>query len=148
MTMFAIDTNILIYAHNQDSALHNQASAFLERLMNEYDDEGNLEICLPAQVLMEFMNVITRENLGKPLPLADAITIVQDYINSGIKIIHQQETQLKSCIDILKAVKSRKKIFDVALAATLKDNNIEGIYTVNTADFKDFNFLHVQNPFE
>jgi len=34
----------------------------------------------------------------------------------------------------------------VAIAATLKVNGVEGLYTVNVDDFKDFPFLHVENP--
>lgn len=146
--MYAIDTNILIYAHNKDSVFHNDASAFVERLMNEHDEEGNLSICVPSQVLTEFINVITRQDLEKPLSLSEAIELVEEYINSDIRIIHQRESQINTLIDLLRSTKSRKKIFDVALVATLKDNNIEGIYTVNTSDFKDFDFLKVKNPFE
>jgi hypothetical protein len=42
--------------------------------------------------------------------------------------------------------KTRKKIFYVALAATLKDHNITGFYTVNVDDFREFDFLEVINP--
>ena len=37
-------------------------------------------------------------------------------------------------------------MFDVALAATLKDHAITGLYTVNTADFEGFEWLTVINP--
>jgi len=30
--------------------------------------------------------------------------------------------------------------------ATLKDNNVDGLYTVNVDDFKEFGFLRIQNP--
>jgi len=43
-------------------------------------------------------------------------------------------------------VTTRKKVFDVALAATLKDNDISGLYTVNVDDFKGFDFLTIVNP--
>jgi len=36
--------------------------------------------------------------------------------------------------------------FDLFLAATLKDNGIEGLYTLNDDDFKDFDFLKIVNP--
>ena len=49
--MFAIDTNLLVYAHNQDSAFNEQAIAFLEKVMNERDEEGNPSVCIPSQVL-------------------------------------------------------------------------------------------------
>ncbi len=37
-------------------------------------------------------------------------------------------------------------IFDIALVATLKDNDISGLYTVNVHDFDGFDFLEVVNP--
>jgi hypothetical protein len=71
-----------------------------------------------------------------------------------VKFIHSQhraialpqQTQLKTLIDLLKSVTTRKKIFDVALVATLKDHGIPGLYTVNTKDFEEFTFLDVKNP--
>jgi len=41
MSLFAIDTNLLVYAHNRDSEFNEEASAFLEKVMNEQDEEGN-----------------------------------------------------------------------------------------------------------
>ncbi|MBC8180603.1 hypothetical protein H8E88_05710 [candidate division KSB1 bacterium] len=67
-------------------------------------------------------------------------------INTGVMIIYQHETQLQTFLNLLSSVTTRKKVFDVALVATLKDNNIKGIYTVNVADFKEFEFLEIRNP--
>jgi len=144
--MFAIDTNILVYAHNVDSEYNQKASAFLERVLNERDEEENLTICTPAQVLLEFVNVITRQNLEKPLSLFDAIKAVRELMETGIKIIYHQDTQIQTFLELLESVTTRKKVFDVALAATLKDNEISGLYTVNVTDFEDFEFLEVVNP--
>ena len=146
--MFLIDTNILVYAHNKDSLFNEKASTFLEKVMNERDKEGKLSVCITAQVLMEFINVITRQVLENPLSLQEAINVVQDYIETGIKIINQRETQIQTFLDLLGSISTRKKVFDVALVATLKDNNIAGIYTVNVADFDEFDFLKVINPLQ
>jgi hypothetical protein len=144
--VFSIDTNLLVYAHNEDSEFNKQATSFLEKTLNERDNDGNMPICLTAQVLMEFVNVITRQNLEKPLPLTEAIRVIDDYLKSGIKIINQKETQIRTFLDLLSSVTTRKKVFDIALAATLKDHGISGIYTANVADFKEFEFLEVVNP--
>ena len=45
--MFAIDTNILVYAHNKDSEFNEKATLFLEKVMNDRDEEGNLSVCIP-----------------------------------------------------------------------------------------------------
>ena len=146
--MFSIDTNILVYAHNTDSEYNERATAFLEKVLNARDEEGNFTVCLTAQVLMEFLNVITRQNLEKPLSLPEAIQVTNDYLETGIKVINQRETQIRTFLDLLSSVTTRKKIFDIALVATLKDHGISGIYTLNVADFKEFDFLKVVNPLE
>jgi len=146
--MFSIDTNILVYAHNTDSEYNERATAFLEKVLNERDEEGNFTVCLTAQVLMEFMNVITRQNLEKPLSISEAIQVTNDYLETGIKVINQRETQIRTFLDLLSSVTTRKKVFDIALVATLKDHGISGIYTLNVTDFKEFDFLKVVNPLD
>lgn len=146
--MFLIDTNLLIYAHNQDSPFHEKASAFMEKALNAKDEEGNLGVCLSTQILMEFVNAITRHTLERPLSISKAIEVVNDYFDTGITVINQKETQLQTFLELLGTVTTRKKIFDIAIAATLKDNDINGLYTVNEADFKEFDFLTVINPLE
>ena len=144
--MYALDTNILVYAHNIDSGFNEKACSFLEEQMNNRDYYGQLPICIPSQVFMEFINVITRQNVKNSLSLKEAISIVKDYIDSGIRIINPKESQVSTLLSLLEKVTTRKKVFDVSLVATLKDNNIKGIYTVNVKDFIEFDFLKVENP--
>ncbi len=144
--MVALDTNLLVYAHNTASSFHAQAKAFVEKIMNEHDAEGQLRVCIPAQVLMEFLNVITWQRLESPLPLADATQIVQDYLDTGVAVLYPKPTQLSTLLNLLKDTTTRNKVFDVALAATLKDHGVSELYTVNTRDFDEFTFLKVLNP--
>jgi hypothetical protein len=76
MKWFAIDTNLLVYSHQLEAKYHQSAKAWLERIMNERDEQGNLSVCLPAQVLMEFVNVITWQQLKQPLSLSEAKRVV------------------------------------------------------------------------
>jgi predicted nucleic acid-binding protein len=146
--MFAIDTNILVYAHNIDSPLYKKAKIFVENVVEHaHEVNGYRIVGIPLQVCAEFINVVTREAVGKPLSLKEAIGVIKEYTQYlEIPILFPQETQLRTFLSLLEETTSRKKVFDVALAATLKDNKIEGIYTVNVDDFKDFDFLKVENP--
>ncbi len=144
--MFAIDTNLLIYAHNEDAEFHEQSVRFIERVFNEYNPDGQLSICLSTQVISEFMNVMTRQTLRNPLAIKEAIRIIQDYLDTGVQVLAHKETQVQTFFTLLQTVTTRKKMFDVALAATLKDHAITGLYTVNTADFEGFEWLTVINP--
>jgi predicted nucleic acid-binding protein len=89
--MFALDTNILVYAHNLDSSHYQKAKSFLESIM--------------------------------------------------ARVNGTEKTAIQTFLSLLETTTTRKKVFDVALAATLKDNGVEGLYTVNVDDFKDFPFL-------
>jgi len=144
--MYALDTNILVYAHNTGAKRHTEAKKFVQQVMNQRDKDGNLTVCKPSQVLIEFMNVITWSRLEAPLPLQDAIQVVKDYLATGVTILHPLPTQLDTLLKLLKNETSRKKVFDIALVAILKDHKITGIYTVNTKDFKHYSFLDVKNP--
>ncbi|WP_198146068.1 hypothetical protein [Desulfonatronovibrio magnus] len=89
---------------------------------------------------------MTRHTLQNPLSIGDASRIVQDYLDTGVRVLAHKETQIQTFFTLLQTVTTRKKMFDVALAATLKDHGINGLYTVNTADFEGFDWLIVINP--
>lgn len=144
--LFAIDTNLLVYAHNSDSEFHQKAVQFIERMFNEYDADGQLTVCLSTQVLTEFINVMTRQTLQNPLSIQEAAAVVQDYLDTGVLVLSHKETQMQTFLTLLKTVTTRRKMFDVVLAATLKDHGVSGLYTVNTADFEGFEWLKVINP--
>ncbi len=144
--MFALDTNLLVYAHNTGSTFHAKASAFIKKIVAERDENGLHVIGVSAQVYAEFINVITRQTIEKPLPLAEAVAVIEKYVKAGIPIIHAQPTQLDTFLELAKSVTTRKKTFDIFMAATLKDDDIDGLYTVNTSDFQGFTFLKVVNP--
>lgn len=72
--------------------------------------------------------------------------MVEKYLKAGTSTIQAQSTQKHTFLDLAKSMTTRKKTFTLFLAATLKDNGIDRLYTVNVDDFKDFAFLQVANP--
>ncbi len=146
--IFALDTNILVYAHNSDSPYYQKAEEFMERVVKESGDiNGHRIVGIPLQVCAEFINVITRKTIEQPISLAEAVDMIREYTETlEIPVIYPQSTQLRTFLNLLETTTTRKKVFDVALAATLKDNNVAGLYTVNVDDFKDFTFLQIENP--
>jgi predicted nucleic acid-binding protein len=42
--MFAVDTNILVYAHNSGASKHEAAKAFLQKAMNTKNENGKLSV--------------------------------------------------------------------------------------------------------
>ncbi len=148
--MFAIDTNILVYAHNLDSPRYQEAADFVERVIRQSGERnGHHIVGIPLQVCVEFVNVITRKTIEHSISLSEAVEIIRDYAEVvQAPIIFPKPTQLQTLLGLLEITTTRKKVFDVALAATLKDNRVEGLYTVNVDDFKGFDFLQVINPLD
>ena len=67
-----IDTNILVYAHDQSSGEKTSGCARLNRGIWK---TGNG--CLSVQVLQEFYVTVTRK-VSRPLPIEEAAEIVRD----------------------------------------------------------------------
>lgn len=51
--MFALDTNILVYAHNLDSSRYQKAKGFLESIMANVNGTEKTAIGIPSQVWTE-----------------------------------------------------------------------------------------------
>lgn len=142
---FAIDANILVYAYDDLSPFHEQAKKFLIEKVNTKIN-GKPSICICYQTCTEFIYSSTYAKLQNPLTLDQAQFIINELIKHKVEIIYQKPTQLKTFFEIFNQRPSRKRLYDISLIATLKDNGIDGIYTVNTKDFQDYSFLTVVNP--
>ena len=101
--MFALDTNILVYAHNTGSTFHAKASAFVKKIVAERNEDGEHVIGISAQVYAEFINVSTRQTIEKPLSLNEAVAVIEKYVKSGVPIIHVKTTQLLTFLELAKS---------------------------------------------
>lgn len=134
-----IDTNILIYAINEDSSKHEQAKAFLK------ENKDSLEIT--HQNVLESLRVLTHPKYSKVMKLEDATEAVFLIVNS-CRLITPTIHTIYIFFDLitLYALKS-DQVFDAYLAATALSNNVDTIATDNEKDFKKFANLKVINPF-
>lgn len=107
---------------------------------------GRIASAYPRRFMPSLSMSSRDKRLKKPLSLAEAVAVIEKYIKAGAPIIHAQTTQLFTFLELANSSTSRKKTFDLFLAATMKDNGIEGLYTINTADFQNFTFLKAVNP--
>ncbi|XOF33517.1 MAG: hypothetical protein ACL93V_16195 [Candidatus Electrothrix sp. YB6] len=58
----------------------------------------------------------------------EAADVVQDYLDTGVLVLSHKYTQLqKTFTTLLKTFTTRGKMFDVVLAATLKDHEVAGL---------------------
>lgn len=76
--MIAVDTNILVYAHREDSAWHQPACERVTELA-----EGGSPWALPWQCVHEFLAVVTHPRIFRPpTPLKQAILQLESWFDS------------------------------------------------------------------
>lgn len=143
LTASLIDTNILVYANNEDSPYHMVSKNLVETLLN------NGEMVLAIQNLAEFYAIITDgKRVEHPLSPTKAKELLEFYINNEcITIIHPTSQTPRTIANLIEKHKpSAQTIFDYLLAATMLDNGINQIYTSDTKHYKECDFLTVINP--
>ena len=143
--MISCDTNILLYAYNKSSNLHEKARGFLE----SYKKNSDFVIC--ELVLLE-LYVLLRNPvvIRNPLSSLEAVAICKAYRrNHYWRIIDYRGGLMNKIWDTAsKKNFPRRAIFDVRLAFSLQAHGVSLFATRNVKDFKDFGFESVWNPLE
>lgn len=140
-----VDTNVLVYAHNQDSPFFARSKSLIEELLNA---DG---FCVTSLILFEFFSIITDgRKIKSPLPPEIALEILEDIIDSD-KIDIQMTMDdpgffvwLKDYIHITK----RYQIYDASIAFSMHQKKVTVLYTNNVKDFKDFEHISAVSPFK
>lgn len=142
--MFAVDTNILIYAHFDGYSQHAKARAFCETLLSGDDDW-----CIGWQVVYEYVRITTHPSIHKvPLTLEQALSGLAPYLTSerGHILIHSaQHAPVLQAVAATVPTARGNFIHDVHYAALLREHGVSRIYTADS-DFEKFGFLEVVNP--
>lgn len=139
-----IDTNILIYAINQDAPQHRKAAAFLEKTLN-----GNDSWCLTWVNIYEFLRLITDPRiLSKPLSSHDAIEETRKFLeHPRLQVLVETERHAEALRKSIAISGIVRGIFfhDCHIAALLWEHDVRRIATADT-DFRKFPFLEVLDP--
>ncbi len=127
-----IDANVLVYAANLDAPEH--ASALALRVRAE---RGDVDAVLAAQTLYEFMAVVTNASvMTKPLRPEDARREAAR-LAEIFTIIHPGPRNHTITLELLARTRiTGRRIFDVALAATMIENGVAQIYTFDRGFWK------------
>lgn len=143
--MFAVDTNILIYAHFDRYPQHRKARAFCERLLSATVDDW----CLGWQVVYEYVRITTHPSIhNTPLTLEHALADLEPYLSAdhGHVLTHTEQHRpvLEAVASAVPAARGNF-IHDVHYAALLREHGVSRIYTADS-DFQKFGFLDVVDP--
>lgn len=134
--MIYIDTNILMYANNEESIFYESSRA----LLREFLPGG--EACISQLVLNEFYAIITdSRKISLAWSADDAVKYIQEL--SLLAVIHPVNDEIYN-----QAIKSaseynitRYGIYDHLIACSMKHYGIKRIITANKKDFEKYDYI-------
>lgn len=139
-----IDTNILVYAHFQDSSHYRSAYDLLER-----GREIDAELYVTPQVIAEFYAVVTHpKRVSNPFTAAEAVAAIEQVLSlPGISLLHPSSNVVERWLQLARDHSIiGNNIFDVQLIATMLSRDVRRIYTFDESDFRVFSEIEVLQP--
>lgn len=140
--VLSIDTNVLLYAQNQDCPENKAAAAFLV----ECADRTDVAVC--ELVLMELYQLLRNPSvLMRPLDGAEAAEVCQTFRRNPRWAVIENAPVMND-VWVLAATPgiARRRLFDARLALTLRHHGVDEFATRNINDFSDFGFSRVWDP--
>jgi len=141
--VIALDTNILVYAHRQDSPFHAAAARCVEALAT-----GQATWGIPWHCLHEFLAVVTHPRIyAPPTPLARARDQVDAWLESpSLTVLAESADHWPTLRALL--VQGRiagPQVHDARIAALCKQHGVRELWSADR-DFSRFPALSVVNP--
>lgn len=138
--MLAVDTNILIYAHREETELHQPAAAWLVTLA-----QGVQRWALPIFCVAEFVRVVTHERVfDRPSTIADAAMFIEGLTDAPTcEILQPGPEFLQQFFSTARENQATGNlIFDAQIAALCAEHGVSEILT-NDNDFWRFKDVRV-----
>ncbi len=141
--MIAVDSNLLVYAHREDTSWHNAAYARIVELA-----EGSAAWAIPWPCIHEFLSIVTHPRIyAPPTPLEKAIDQVEAWLESpNLVLLSESEDywhQLRSTLQVGRV--SGPQVHDARIAALCQQHGVSELWTIDR-DFSRFPGLTIRNP--
>lgn len=141
--MIAIDTNILVYAHREDSPFHAAAGACVAACA-----EGRSAWSIPWPCLHEFFAITTHPRIyAPPTPAARAIDQIDAWLESPSLVLLAETGQHWPALRALigSARISGPAVHDARIAALCQQHGVRELWSADR-DFGRYAGLRVVNP--
>ncbi|MEL6247707.1 MAG: TA system VapC family ribonuclease toxin [Cyanobacteria bacterium J06648_16] len=141
--MIAVDTNILVYAHREDSEWHVAADQCLTELA-----ESSSPWFIPWPCIHEFLAIVTHPRIyDLPTPLEDAVEQVNCWMESPtLSLLGEGPGYWKTLKAILNNGRVRgPQMHDARIAALCQCHGVTQLWTADR-DFNRFRELATTNP--
>ena len=137
---WVIDSNLLIYGLDKNSSFYNETYELFKMVR-----EGQIQPVIAQQNIIEVIQAFVK---GYKYPVASIIRPLSGLITElGITIITPFSITYQRFLNLIIINSHARDIFDYYLAATMLDNGINRILTVNTKDFSKIPGITAVNPF-
>ncbi|HET8648154.1 MAG TPA: TA system VapC family ribonuclease toxin [Vicinamibacteria bacterium] len=141
--MIAIDTNVLVYAHREDSPWHERAYESIARLA-----EGRAPWAIPWPCLHEFLAIVTHPRIyAPPTPLDQAIDQVEAWSEAPALVLLGEGADYWPALR--RALEAGRitggQVHDARVAALCAYHGVRELWTADR-DFGRFPGLTVRNP--
>jgi hypothetical protein len=141
--VIAVDTNILVYAHREDSPFHDAAYRRLASLA-----EGAASWAIPWPCLHEFLAIVTHPRIyAPPTPLSTALAQVDAWIESPSLVLLAESTShwltLRNLLTTGRI--AGPMVHDARVAALCRQHGVRELWSADR-DFGRFSGLLVKNP--
>ena len=142
--MIAVDTNILVYSHREDSAFHEPASEVVRSLA-----ESDAPWAIPWAAVHEFLAVVTHPAIySPPTPVEDALEQAKRWLESPSLTLIGETGKLyfRYLQHVLGTSRVRgARVHDARIAAVCLAHGVDELWS-SDRDFSRFPGLTVRNP--
>lgn len=141
--MIAVDTNILVYAHREDSPWHEAAAAWLTGVA-----EGPEPWAIPWPCLHEFLAIVTHPRIYRPATPGDrAVDQVDAWLEApALVLLGEGDGYWPVVRELVRAGGALGgQIHDARVAALCRHHGVSALCTADR-DFSRFPELAVRNP--
>jgi len=142
MAKILIDTNILLYAIDSQSKFYQSSFNLFQKI-----EGGEFDACISERSLYEMAAVLTSPAFSSKVNM-DQIKEYLQYLTSELFTILYTNPQITATTwRLFLNLPSRKnRIYDLVLASTAIENEVEIIYTKNVKDFEDVKEIKIIDP--
>ena len=141
--MIAVDSNLLIYSHREDSKFHVAAKELVDSLRHQ-----SAPWAIPWPCVHEFIGIVTHTNIYRPpTSLNQALAAVDAWLASGnLHLLSESPGYFDKLRELALAAKlSGPRIHDARVAALCLHHGVRELWTADR-DFSMFPKLKTRNP--
>ena len=141
--MIAVDTNILVYAHREDSPFHDAAAKRIAELA-----AGRPAWSIPWPCIHEFLAIVTHPRIyAPPTPLPRALDQVDAWLEArNLVLLAESDNDWPALRALLAAGRiAGPQVHDARIAALCKQHGARELWSADR-DFNRFADLTVANP--